>query len=428
MTEDGRKVALLAGINEYPHDPLRFAVHDVEEMAALLTQQEYAYQTIVLTDAQATRTAILEVFDSFHLDPPSSVIFFFSGHGYTTTWGRAFLGTFGASRPDEGLDVTQLVQMLDTMPSPNASALAFLDCCHSGMLSSWKSASPLTPSSIEAAVRGYSEQRALFAACRPDENAYSAVESLHGAFTHHLIEAIAGGAADHNGEITVEDVVSYVRRHFVSSEQTTVYRGDSAGRVVLGRGFKPSSNRPLTRNEAAKYVTEGNRLLQGYESHLRNSLEDWSARGYAEAIGAFRPVVDWFERTQKKHPEVLNDDGFRKLKSRLTSKQSHLQNLEVGQVVDGLRVAERIGSGGFGTVWRLEAAADGASSMALKLFNPNQLDDSNMRRMFERGYRAMERLDHGRVVRVRGRCIGALRLLHGLHTREKHPDNAAFVG
>jgi Caspase domain/Domain of unknown function (DUF4384) len=83
-----RKFALLVGINDYREArPLQGCLTDVQLMQTLL-QHRYGFNPaniLTLTDAQATRQAILSAFET-HLiqqaQPGDGVVFHFSGHGW----------------------------------------------------------------------------------------------------------------------------------------------------------------------------------------------------------------------------------------------------------------------------------------------------------------------------------------------------------
>ncbi|WP_438009248.1 protein kinase [Sorangium sp. So ce321] len=61
---------------------------------------------------------------------------------------------------------------------------------------------------------------------------------------------------------------------------------------------------------------------------------------------------------------------------------------------------ERIGRGGFATVWRALDAARAEQSVAIKVLHPNLAGDEGRRERFFRGARAMAALDHRGVVRI----------------------------
>lgn len=409
VSRKSKRLAIVVGINEYAHDPLRFAVNDASEMNVMLGLPEYQFTTRLLLNEEATRTAILTEFDKARADPPEILLFYFSGHGYVTDWHRSFLATAGAARADEGFDVQHLAQLLQEQPPPTTTAIALLDCCHAGAVTAWNTARPVDPEAVDSAVRGYSETRAVFVACRPEQESLSAVSSPHGVFTHHLLEGFTGGAANYRGEVTLDDLVTFVRLRMDNASQLTVYRCDSAGTVKLGNGLAPVGTEPLSADQSAEYAAEGTRLLADYQQHLAHSADNWLEAGYSDCCGALRPVLRWFESASQKHPEVKSNPKFAQERRRLQSKLAHIQNLEPGLVVNDYQVIESLGSGGFGTVWLLrEKRRRRAKSIALKVFNPNELGNATMRAMFDRGYRAMEQLNHERIVKVRGKSEAPL--------------------
>jgi serine/threonine protein kinase len=420
------KLAIIVGINEYPHDPLSFPVNDAKAMEALLSLPEYGFETRTFLDDHATRSNILAEFDAARENPPDTLLFYFSGHGYVTSWKRAFLGTFGSVRADEGLDLQQLSQIMQEQPEPTRIAVAMIDCCHSGAASAWDTARPVDPASVDNAVRGYSETRAVIAACRPEEEALSATSAPHGEFTFHLLEALSGNAADYRGEMVADNVVAYVKARMSLSSQYLVYRCDSAGAALLGTGFQPVGNEPLTSERSATIAADARGSLEKYQEQLQSYMADWTY-GYGDACRALRPVVRWFDSTSKRYQEVKNNVNFNTEAARLQSRRSHLQNLEPGLQFDGRRVLESLGAGGFGSVWLLEGGESRSSKIALKVYNPNELGNQTMRAMFDRGYRAMEQLDHERIVKVRGKSVVPLGFymdyIEGLNLRSMPPPS-----
>ncbi|MGL5829004.1 MAG: protein kinase domain-containing protein [Angustibacter sp.] len=396
-----KKKALLIGIDAYSHDPLVFARNDAEEFATLLGQPEFGWETQLLVDQEATKANIYANLDLIREDPPAQLLVYFSGHGYQVSWGHTFLATVDASRAEDGVDVEHLSQILSTLPGADA-AIAILDCCHAGAFPSWGNARAAEPAQLSGSIKGFSSTRAVFAACLATENAYSVVSSSHGAFTHFLLDGLSGAASDYSGQIALDDIVAYVRRHLPYSEQTTVYRGDTVGRTVLASGFAATGVAPLTRQQSAQRAEDAKSILRTYQKAYGEIVSEWTPASFGDACVAFRAVTDWFTRTELKHPEVRNNEEYKSQRHQMIAKLAVLQHLEPGQVLDGRRIMESIGTGGFGSVWRLESLG-GSDAIALKVLNPGSLNDKNMLAMFDRGYRAMERLDHERIVKVRGK-------------------------
>ncbi|WP_437816956.1 protein kinase domain-containing protein [Sorangium sp. So ce1078] len=76
--------------------------------------------------------------------------------------------------------------------------------------------------------------------------------------------------------------------------------------------------------------------------------------------------------------------------------------LHVGEELSEGRylLLERIGRGGFATVWRALDAGRGDQPVAIKVLHPNLAGDDGRRERFFRGARAMAELDHPGVVRI----------------------------
>jgi metacaspase-1 len=81
-----RKLALLVGINQYPSQPLRGCVNDIELQRHLLIHR-FGFNPkdiYTLTDEQATRQGILEAFEEYLIKQAKTgdvVVYHYSGHG-----------------------------------------------------------------------------------------------------------------------------------------------------------------------------------------------------------------------------------------------------------------------------------------------------------------------------------------------------------
>lgn len=395
------KRAIVVGLNEHPTDPLAYAEGDAEDIATVLAEPQYGFEVIRLIGPDATRTAILNAFTEQAEERPSTLLFYFSGHGFMTTWGAVYLHTSGAERIDEGLDVHHLAMLLQAQQSNNSSTFAMLDCCHAGAATAWVDARPVTANVMDSQLRVQRETHAVLAACRPGGEAFSAVSTNNGGLTAFLIDGMLGGAADHRGAVTVDGLASYVKKVFNNGVQNVVYRTDSAGEETLGKGFEPVRSRPLTGVDIEGLISDARVKLSSYEVELASYLNEWQDSGYGAACRKLRPILRWFDTKTTNHPELVNSAPFQAELNRANSKLVFLQNLEEGLVFDGRRVIANLGSGSFGTVWLVESLSDGHKE-ALKIFRGDELNNRNKRAMFDRGYRAMEQMDHPRVVKVQG--------------------------
>ena len=147
-----RKLALLVGVNDYPTgvSSLRGCLTDVQMQQELLVHR-FGFSPsdlVVLTNAQATRQAIIEAFDA-HLiqqaQPGDVVVFYFAGHGalvkdpdpLPVTAGRVAgyngtLVTYDARQGDQANDIMGKTLFLLGSALKTDQVTVMLDSCHSG--------------------------------------------------------------------------------------------------------------------------------------------------------------------------------------------------------------------------------------------------------------------------------------------------------
>lgn len=151
LGQDTRLFALLVGIDNYQHiDGLLGCVNDVEAMRVLLMSRYGVPERRlrVLTNAQATRTDILEAFQEHLIDNPDirhgdQILFHYSGHGSQMAarpedyepdgWSESLVPY--DSRLGDGYDIRdkKLAALLDRLATAKGDQITvILDCCHSG--------------------------------------------------------------------------------------------------------------------------------------------------------------------------------------------------------------------------------------------------------------------------------------------------------
>ena len=231
LLKEGRRYALLIGINEYanrqdtlPIKPLRFAASDARDLATLLIQKGgYPTEDVqLLINGQATRAAIYAALRALRskVREEDTVLIFFSGHG---TVGTAPDGTshyylvpsdgriddlYQTAIRDEAFE--ELIGQL-----PAKKVLVLLDACHSGGVGGKVVkgvTNPLvqnTPGRNSFMEAG--EGRVILAASRPEQVSIEDDQVRHGVFTHFLLEAFGGKADfDRNNTITILEVYQYL--------------------------------------------------------------------------------------------------------------------------------------------------------------------------------------------------------------------------
>ncbi|WP_413167546.1 caspase family protein [Capilliphycus salinus ALCB114379] len=143
--------ALLVGIDNYrdPVPPLKGCVNDVMAIAAYLqqriTQQDYQLHLQILTEEQATRSAIINSFKTFLTQAESEdiALFYYSGHGSQEESPPEFWVVepdrldetlvCWDSRTENGWDLAdkELAHLIAQVSQKNPHLVIILDCCHS---------------------------------------------------------------------------------------------------------------------------------------------------------------------------------------------------------------------------------------------------------------------------------------------------------
>lgn len=176
----------------------------------------------LLTGSHATRAAILTALDtlahSVASDPSSTVLIYFSGHGYHVS---ASVGDAYFMLP-YGYDVQRLKQTAISGAEFTAKLhaitteklLILLDCCHAGGIGDAKTPglefakSPLPPEALALLVEG--KGQVLIASSKENELSYAG--KPYSAFTLALMESLAGlGIAKQDGYVRVADVALHAR-------------------------------------------------------------------------------------------------------------------------------------------------------------------------------------------------------------------------
>lgn len=245
--------AILIGINEYEDSQnlssLRYAEKDCRDLYQVLTDSKIGNfsvdDTKVLSGSEATLRNIEEALYTFIVKdrtPDDTVLVYFSGHGFLGgDQHLPYLGTHDVRvkellrNPNLGLRMDRLHDEI-FMKSPAKQVLFILDCCHSGALTP-SSARSLTDTMSRGLIdRGFFSSgtgRVALFACPPDAVSRESSDLQNGIFTHYILRALKGEAADlETGEVTLDNLMAYVRDH-ASPEQPSGMYGQSFGRIVL---------------------------------------------------------------------------------------------------------------------------------------------------------------------------------------------------
>lgn len=423
--------ALVVGVDKYPGNSLAGCVNDATAIAKLLTSEPYDFSVRLLLDEEVTRPSLKRELSRV-LDADFSLIYF-AGHGCKTNT-ASYLVTIDAEPFDEGVDFSYLTNTIKSVAKNNQNVIVILDCCHSG----------------DATVRGgvalqnlerqdipsiSGSGRILIAACKGSEKAKEIVvnDEMHGLFTHYLIEALDGGAADNKGVVTILNVYEYIAAKFSeidSSNQTPVLRGDQTGRIVLASGVKSENlgnsisstsrySEDETISQARNFVEEMHRLQPTY------SHQDWKARGHLESCQRLAPILDWFDRRVAENPMLDGKGEFKGAYTEVLQQYINICNLSPGIVLNGEKVvSDFLGAGTFGSVWKIKQS-NRQSDICFKSYHPNEIRDKDKVGRFKRGFEAMAQLNHPNIIKVHEYCKVPLgfymQFIEGSNVRQYNP-------
>ncbi len=207
------KKALVVGINQYPSAPLSGCVKDATEFRDLIARNEDGstnFTALLQTDVLYKHRLKALIHDLF-ATRSETALFYFSGHGAINERG-GYLVTPDHRNFDEGISMSEIVTMANNSPATNK--IIILDCCHSGAIA----APNLGPGSIGHINEGIT----ILTASRQEEVAMEV--NGKGIFTNLLLEALKGGAADINGNITPGSIYAYIDQALGPWEQRPVFK------------------------------------------------------------------------------------------------------------------------------------------------------------------------------------------------------------
>lgn len=207
------KKALVIGINRYPSAPLHGCVRDAEEFSRLIETNSDGsanFNVLLRKDLQRKHTFKALITDLFS-GRNETALLYFSGHGYMDK-GGAYLLTPDHQRYDEGISMNDILSLANSSATPNK--IIILDCCHSGAIT--------VPAFAFHTMGHINEGITILAACKEDEPAMEI--NGKGVFTNLMLEALKGGAANINGDITPASIYAYIDQALGPWEQRPVFK------------------------------------------------------------------------------------------------------------------------------------------------------------------------------------------------------------
>lgn len=205
--------ALVVGINDYPSCPLGGCINDAVQVTDLLARNgdgSKNFDVKLKTDVQSKSELMDDISELFKGDDEVA-LFYFSGHGYANEFG-GYVVTPDFGKYDAGVSMEHILQVANKSGCKNKVIL--LDCCFSGEMGS-----------VPAIAENYGvigNGVTILTACRHNETAME--DSNHGVFTTLLCEALKGGAANIQGQISPASIYSYIDQALGAWEQRPIFK------------------------------------------------------------------------------------------------------------------------------------------------------------------------------------------------------------
>lgn len=401
----GRKRAIVAGIDDYSNaglDSLLFCGADASAVAETL--EGMGYETELFLDEAATKASILRALtEEIDTDDLETLVFFFAGHGGVTELAPVLV-TSDATPFGEGVFLPDLVKVVTRIAKQGANVVSLLDCCGSGAIELPGAAlvrDPITDEKVSSAFERGTGSRAVLAACLADEESEELLALGHGRFTYHLLKGLRGDAADRKGQITPNTLFEYIAPHLERANgQKPAYYASVAGTVAIASGFPPSSGPIVKEEEFTEIEQTAAQLLADYKREATDhDSSDWNESGFQDAARLLGQAIAWMEREAERHAGLSDRKEFKATYEGAQRLAQFLGALGPGLHLSEGRVDKPVGSGAFGTVWKV-VDSEHSRTLAYKVYHSNELADTAKKSRFKHGFRAMEKLNHKRVVKV----------------------------
>lgn len=259
-------------------------------------------QVYLLTKERANRDGIISALDQLakSTTPDSTVIVYFSGHGYqvNSPIGEAYyLMPFGYDQTKLNKTAISGAEFITKLQSISAKKLlVLLDCCHAGGLGDTSKLgyeaekAPLPPEA--QALFNQGKGRVIIASSQANEK--SLAGRPYSKFTRALIEALAGkGVSQKDGYVRVADLAMYAREvvpRRTSDRQHPILNFEQADNFVLAyyaggenepKGL-PFEGEPEIEPEPEAFNKQGNtnnQIIQNFQQEGKYNINLGQANG-----------------------------------------------------------------------------------------------------------------------------------------------------
>jgi hypothetical protein len=250
--------ALIVGIENYREYPLKGCLKTTASLKSLLEKHENGkpnFTVSCMTDVQH-KGKLKQNISKLFKTKCKTVLFYFTGHGYHDEFGF-HLVTLDAAPGDVGVSMKELTDIVNESPATNK--VVILDCCYAG--AAGKKRGYINGRSLALVGNGVT----VMASCGEMEEASLEIGE-GGIFSNLLIEALGGGAADINGNITPGSIYAFIDKSLGPKDQRPEFRSNISSFIVLRKVHPPISQGILRKlPELFKDTDTEHKLNPSYE-------------------------------------------------------------------------------------------------------------------------------------------------------------------
>lgn len=227
--------ALVVGINNYPFSPLNGCINDASEIAQSLRRNGDGSPNfdVKQLDNVMKKSELKKAIEELFSSQTEISLFYFSGHGCKTST-DGYIVTPDYTEGNEGVSMTDILKIVNDSKAINK--IVILDCCYSGKCGNGPLSDDLTQ---------ITDGVTILTASMEDQVAQES--GGHGVFTNLLLEALSGGAANINGNITPGSIYSYIDQALDAWEQRPVFKTNTHSFVKV-KSVVPSIELSVLRN------------------------------------------------------------------------------------------------------------------------------------------------------------------------------------
>lgn len=250
------KRAVIVGVNYQGHPklpPLKGAENDACEFADRLRAGGFDDVALLTgTKGNATYLNIREALSQllYSDEQRDLALFYFSGHGLEDKFGDGYIAPcdFDYANPwVKGFGMKDLKDLLLGTANKNAG-VAILDCCYSGIATKGDKAGSSKPADLTKQFEGgmTGEGRVIITSSGADETSRECFEKHsitgegphdHGVFTHYLLDALDGGAAEdmQEGKVSLAALYNYAQDNILTEPRPRKYESnaDDLRKIVI---------------------------------------------------------------------------------------------------------------------------------------------------------------------------------------------------